>query len=185
MYRGSFESYITNIRPNILKRNIVVSKVVDHIHEFSPVRITPSALMISKSEVLLHYGLPNGAKLILFGNFRWRWAGKEVQINAASKGAPGDAIIAKEHFLTVGVTKINTMRVGHVRFLQGGLIGGAQGHLASRFVELVVPYVEIEWVTSIYVALAIGVNDLPGQNEGEGERIHRLDRQHQQRILSH
>lgn len=61
---------------------IVVAEVVYNILQLSPVRITPTTLMIPESEVLLHRGVANNVHILL-GHFRLRRAGEEVPSNVS------------------------------------------------------------------------------------------------------
>ena len=80
----------TRDSPDILKRNPEFAEAIHYILQFRPVRIPPSTLMVSESEVLLHCRKTSSAVLVCLGNLVLSWASIKVEVDASTQSSPSD-----------------------------------------------------------------------------------------------
>lgn len=97
--------------PDVLERNLELLKCVHDLLHLSPVIITPSTLMVSKGEVLLHCRQANGTDLVVFRDLGLRRAGIEGQVDATTKSAPSEVFGTSDNFLAVCISQENTMGI--------------------------------------------------------------------------
>jgi hypothetical protein len=88
--------------------------LVNDVLEGGPVLITPTALVVAKSPVLLHGREPRSALMIGLCNIFSRRARIEVQVKAATKRPPSNARGPEEYLLGMCISEEDTVRVGDV-----------------------------------------------------------------------
>lgn len=76
--------------PDSFQGNSKFLETINNALQFSPVLVTPPALVVSKCEVLLHCRKSSCAHLVRFGDLVLSWTSVEVKINAATESSPSD-----------------------------------------------------------------------------------------------
>lgn len=106
--------HIVNIGPDVLEWNVVVAEIVHNFLKNGPVLVTPSALVVTEGEVLLHRWQSNSSDLVLLGDFWLRWSIKEEQIDATTECAPCNVFSSQQNLLGMGIAQEDTVRHGLV-----------------------------------------------------------------------
>lgn len=134
--------------PNRLQRDAKLLIVLHDLLDDAPIPITPAALVETEGEVLLHGRQTDGAFLVSHGDLGLRRPGKEVEVNAAADGPPGDVLGAQEDVLAVGVAQVDAVRIGDVVSLGAG-VASDERQVAGVAVDFKVPRFEVEGVRAI------------------------------------
>ena len=87
--------------PNILQRDPEFLEAIDNALEYGPIFISPSTLVISECEVLLHNRETSSTQLIRFGDLLLSGPSVEIQLNATTKCSPRDIRWSHQNFLPV------------------------------------------------------------------------------------
>lgn len=138
--------------PDVFQGNFKFFKISNDILKFRPIVISPTALMETKSVVLLHRRQSNGADLILLGYFRLRWTGVEGQINTATQRPPDQLFRPQQNLLPMSVPQEDTMGIGYVFLRRVKIAGPSPGMRAMLLIDFVISRIQIERVLPIYVA---------------------------------
>ena len=108
--------------------------------------------METKSEVLLHGGKTDGIDLVALSDINLGGTRVECQVDATTKGTPGDVARVSENFLAMSVSEENTMRVGDIVLGRVSLVAWNQG-VVALVVDFVVSGVQVERMGSIDVTV--------------------------------
>lgn len=170
---GNFDS------PNVFERNLKPFKVGYDILHHRPVGVTPAAMVVAKSEVLLHRGQANGTHLVVLRDLRLSRTRVERQVDATTERAPGEILSSSEDLLAMGISQENTMGIGGI-VLTGIPFITRDGSPVALVINLIVTGIQVERVSSVHVTTIINVSANPSAAfyERAGYLTYRLGPQH-------
>lgn len=142
--------------PEVLQRDFKLLKVGENGFHNRPILVAPATLVEAKCKVLLHSGKTNGIDLIALGDIDLGRTRVKCQVDATTKGAPGDVARMGEDFLAMSVPEKDTVRVGYIVLRRVSLVAWNQG-VVSLVINFIVSGVQVEWMRSVDVTVGYGV----------------------------
>lgn len=138
--------------PNILQWNRKLCVTIHHALNFTPICISPAALVITKCEILLHSRIADSALLICCRNCWLCWSGKEIQVNTTTELSPCDVRRTKQYLLAMSNTIIDAVGVRNVVTRSIRYVGGIRKD-AGASVYFIVSRIQVERVGSVNVVI--------------------------------